>query len=227
MIRSFAFSFCVALLISSTAFSQNTNSSSTKERPRTTTNINQSKAPAPKPVATDKAAEKPAISTGAPKPEEKKPAATPEQAPGAAGVLAAFNGLLDGIRHADVNAVTAVYWNSPRLVLFNNNGTVTKGWDQVRKNREASYPELKDVKLEVRDVSITMLGLSGAVVSCQWTQSQTYKGAPETASGRMTLVFKRVGTAWKAIHLHTSPDAPNPSSIPASEQIPKPASTPN
>jgi len=80
-----------------------------------------------------------------------------------------------------------------------------------------------------------MLGRDGAVVTCLWTQSQTYRGTPETASGRMTLVFRRVGTTWKAIHLHTSPDAPDPARVPASEQTtetaapkptPKPKTTP-
>jgi ketosteroid isomerase-like protein len=137
---------------------------------------------------------------------------------GSEAVLGAFNRLLDGIRHANVKEVSAVYWNSPRLNLFNYNGSVTKGWEQMRKNRESSYPEIKDVKLEVRDVSVTMLGRDGALVTCQWTQSQNYKGAPETASGRMTLVFKRIGNAWKAIHLHSSPDSPNPASLPPSEQ---------
>ena len=58
-------------------------------------------------------------------------------------MLAAFNSLLDGIRHADVKEVMEVYWNNPRLNLFNYNGTVTKSWEQVRKNRESSYPEIK------------------------------------------------------------------------------------
>jgi ketosteroid isomerase-like protein len=141
-------------------------------------------------------------------------------------VLATFNKLLEGIRKADVKAVTSVYWNSPRLNLFNYNGTVTRSWEQMRKNRESSYPEIKDVKLEVRDVNVTMLGRDGALVTCQWTQSQNYKGTPETASGRMTLVFRRVGTAWKAIHLHSSPDQPNPAVIPPSEQE-RPAATPS
>lgn len=154
--------------------------------------------------------------------QAKPPAA---ETPGSEGVLASFNNLLDGIRHANVNEVMGSYWNSPRLNLFNYNGTVTKGWEQVRKNRESSYPEIKDVKLDVRDVSVTMLGRDGAVVTCQWTQSQNYKGTPETATGRMTLVFKRFGTAWKAIHLHSSPDTPNPAVIPASEQ--RPAASPS
>jgi len=156
----------------------------------------------------------------------KKPVVTAQQAPGSEGVLAAFNGLLNGIRHASVAEVTSAYWNSPRLSLFNYNGTVTKGWDQVKKIRESAYPEIKDVKLDVRDVAVTMLGRDAALVSCQWTQTQTYKGAPETASGRMTLVFRRIGTAWKAIHLHSSPDSPNPASIPPSEQVEKPSPVP-
>jgi len=150
----------------------------------------------------------------------------------AQAVVAAFDKLVAGINHASVKEVIDVYWNSPQLSLFNYNGTVTKGWEQVRKNRESSYPQIKDAKLEIRDRSITMLGRDGAIVTCQWTQSQTYKGTPETVSGRMTLVFKRVGTAWKAIHLHSSPDNPDPSRIPASEKVqpeatPKPSASPS
>ena len=202
------------ILTCGVAVAQNTNSPAptTPERPRTNTNRS-------KPAPPD--AEKPAA------PAPKKSATPPaQQAPGSEGVLAAFNNLLDGIRHANVKEVMEVYWNNPQLNLFNYNGTVTKSWEQVRKNRESSYPEIKDVKLEVRDVSVAMLGTVGAVVTCQWTQSQTYKGSPETVSGRMTLVFKRTNNAWKAIHLHSSPDNPNPAVIPPSEQRPSPSPTP-
>ena len=157
---------------------------------------------------------KPPVPTRAPQPTQ-----TQQTVPtGPEAVRAAFNKLLDGIRKANVKIVTDVYWNSPQLNLFNYNGTVTKGWEQMRKNRESSYPEIKDVKLDVRDVNITMLGQTAALVTCLWTQSQNYKGAPETASGRMTLVFRKVGPAWKAIHLHSSTDQPNPAAIPPSEQ---------
>jgi ketosteroid isomerase-like protein len=203
MIKTISLVF-VTVLTCGVVVAQNTNSSTpATERPRTTTNTNQSKPPATT--------------------QSKPPAATP---PGAEGVLAAFNALLDGIRHADVNEVMSVYWNSSQLNLFNYNGTVTKGWQQVRKNRESSYPEIKDVKLDVRDISVTMLGRDGAIVTCLWTQSQTYKGSPESVSGRMTLAFKRVGTAWKAIHLHSSPDNPNPAVVPPSER-PSPSPSPS
>lgn len=200
--------FALIVLTCGVVAAQNTNSSTTPQRPRTT-NTNRSQTPSEAPA----------------KPAPKKTPASAAQAPGSEGVLAAFNTLLDGIRHANVGEVMSAYWNSPQLNLFNYNGSVTKGWEQVRKNRESSYPEIKDVKLEVRDVSVTMLGPTGATVTCQWTQTQNYKGAPETASGRMTLVFKRIGNAWKAIHLHSSPDTPNPAVIPPSER-PSPVASP-
>jgi ketosteroid isomerase-like protein len=190
----------------------------------------QTKAPTTKPAPSPTPATRPRATTPAtpaPKAPATKPAATAAPQSDSDAVLAAFNKLRDGITNANVNEVTSVYWNSPRLNLFNYNGTVTKGWEQMRKNRESSYPEIKDVTLDVRDINVTMLGRDAALLTCVWTQSQNYKGTPETASGRMTLVFRKVGTAWKAIHLHSSPDTPNPASIPPSEQVPAtPAATP-
>jgi len=54
-----------------------------------------------------------------------------------------------------------------------------------------------------------MLGKDSAYVSCKWKQQQEYSGKLESASGRMTLVFKLIGKDWKVIHLHTSPDNPD------------------
>lgn len=209
----------------SIALAQNSNSSQTV-RPRTTTTpSNTNKSTTDSERSTD--VQQPKTTPPAARPSPAKPRVVDPETPGSQSVVAAFNALINGIRRADVKAVSNVYWNSPRLLLFNNNGTVTKGWEQMRKNRESSYRDVKDVKLDVRDLAITMLGRDGAVVTCLWTQSQTYSGAPETATGRMTLVFRRIGKDWKAIHLHTSPDRPDPSRVLPSEQAsPTPSPTP-
>lgn len=120
----------------------------------------------------------------------------------------AFEDLLGGIRNSNVDGVTGVYWNSPETLFYNNNGSVTVGWEQDRKNREARYPRTSNVKLEVKNVKVMMLGAGGAVVACQWTQTQEFDANPESASGRMTLVFRKIGKDWKVVHLHTSPDNP-------------------
>ena len=165
-----------------------------------------------------------------PKTVTKSPAATASPSPGAqtsrrttttapsTGVLAAFDKIIDGIKRSNVDLYMSGYWNSPTLVLFNYNGSVTKGWDQLKKNRESSFPQSQDVKLDIKDRHVTMLGRDGAVVTCLWTQSMTFNDKPETDTGRMTLIFKRVGNEWKAVHLHTSPDNPDRSRVPASEQ---------
>ena len=222
MIKKLLIASVMVFTISAASLAQNSNSSQTV-RPRVTSPTNTNKAADPQ-KSTD--VQQPATTQPAVRHTETKPRVSTTETPGSQSVVAAFNALINGIRNADVKAVTSVYLNSPRLILFNSNGTVTRGWEQLRRNRESSYREIKDVKLDVRDLSITMLGRDGAVVSCLWTQSQTFKGQPETASGRMTLVFKRVGKDWKAIHLHTSPDRPDPSRVLPSEQAPTSTPTP-
>jgi ketosteroid isomerase-like protein len=214
------FLFLVAAL-ALTGSAQNTNSSTTRTRARTSTKTTTT--PPPTGVENQGAAQEVNANQNSTTTRTRRPPQTGAKDPGAKGVLAAFEELLDGIRNADVEAVTSAYWNSPQLVLFNNNGTVTKGWEQMRRNRESSYPNMKDVKLETRDVRVQMLGRDGAVVTCLWTQSQSFRDTAETATGRMTLVFRRVGNSWKAVHLHTSPDAPDPSRLMPSE---RPMTTP-
>jgi ketosteroid isomerase-like protein len=201
----------VALACAALVSAQSTESTTPSSRTRVV---------APKPSPTPKTVTK-SKDTEASTASQKRTPAAGQVAPSSA-VVAAFNNLLDGIRHADVKAATGAYQNTPRLVLFNYNGTVTRGWDQLKQNREASYPEMKDVKLDVKDLRVTMLGRDAALITCQWTQSMTFRGTPETDSGRMTIVFRKVGKDWKAIHLHTSPDRPDPSRIPPSEQTTTP-----
>jgi ketosteroid isomerase-like protein len=209
MLKRFLVIASIVLVSAMLALAQNSNSSTTTTRTRT---VEPKPSPTPKPAAK-------ATGTGA---ASQRPRASSTPVAPSTGVLAAFDKIIEGIRRSNVDIYTSGYWNSANLVLFNYNGTVTKGWDQLRKNRESSFPETKDVKLDIRDKHVQMLGRDGAVVTCLWTQSQTFKGQPDTASGRMTLVFKRVGAEWKAVHLHTSPDKPDVSRVPASEQSPPP-----
>jgi len=202
----------IALIIFTSAivnFAQNNNTTAPSSRTRTVE---------PKPQATPKTATKSANPEVSPSPRTSTRRNTTTATAPSTGVLAAFDKIIEGIRRANVDMYMTGYWNSPTLVLFNYNGTMTRGWDQLKKNRESSFPQSKEVKLDVRDRHVTMLGRDGAVVTCLWTQSMTFNGKPETDTGRMTLVFKRVGNDWKAVHLHTSNDKPDASRIPASEQ---------
>jgi len=124
------------------------------------------------------------------------------------GVRDAFERLTEGIRQSDAEKVMSVYEKSDRILFFNNNGTATIGWDQMKSNRESSYAKTKNVSLEITGLRVELLTPTSAYVTCKWKQSQEYEGKLENASGRMTLVFKKTGKEWKAVHLHTSPDSP-------------------
>ena len=125
-------------------------------------------------------------------------------------VRAVFDRLVEGIRQADAAKVMSIYKNSEDILFFNNNGSVTRGWEQMKTNREASYKNAANVSLETTGVRIEMLGANSAYLTCKWKQQQEYNGKLETASGRMTLVFQKIGKEWKVVHLHTSPDNPDP-----------------
>src|SRR5437867_3013717 len=102
---------CCVLLVTPFVLAQNANSSSTT--PPTRVNANKA-ATRPSQQSTDTvkpSTTAPAARTTKPKPAVTAPPTSAAASP-SAGVLAAFNKLLDGIRHANVNAVTNVYWNS-------------------------------------------------------------------------------------------------------------------
>jgi ketosteroid isomerase-like protein len=218
--RSFAI-LALTFALAAYGFAQNSNSSTTRTRtttPKTTTRKAQTE-------GTDAGAQS-QDQTPARKSTQGRRAGGNE--PTAKDVLTAFNALLDAVRRADAEAVAGFYWNSPQLEIYNSNGSVTKGWAQMHSNLESLYSTYKDVKLDTRDVRVQMLGRDGAMVSFLWTQSQTVKGTPETGTGRTTLVYRRIGTSWKIVHRHTSPESPDASRIlPSERTTPTPTPSPS
>lgn len=121
----------------------------------------------------------------------------------------AFERLISGIREVNVEKVMDAYEKSDRLLIFNNNGTATIGWDNVRSNVEATYPKISNVSIEVTGLRVEMLSPTTAYVSCKWKQTQENEGKLESAAGRMTLIYRLINKQWKVVHRHTSPDRPD------------------
>src|SRR5688500_4631251 len=61
------------------------------------------------------------------------------------GVRDAFDRLIEGIKQVDADKVMSVYEKSERVLFFNNNGSATIGWENMKNNRESSYAKTKDV----------------------------------------------------------------------------------
>jgi len=219
MFKNLFFGTALFIALPAAALAQNANTGAAPARPRQTAPARTTSTPAAQP--TQEAVPAAGRQTATPR-TTARPTADAAQA---RAVREEFDSLVDGIRRADAEAVTKLYWNSPQLLVFNNNGTVTKSWEQARSNRESLYAKVSDVKLDVRDVRVKTLGPSAAVVTCLWEQSQTADGQPERATGRLTIVYQKIGAVWKIVHTHTSPDKPNPSNLLPSERTPAGAET--
>jgi ketosteroid isomerase-like protein len=240
--KSFFIAAFAAVALCPTALAQNTNAGSTpnsrtRGRQATstgrTTSAGRTSAPpaAPTPAPEGEPAQSEPAAARSRRTTPPRSAQSPAEAAQVRAVREAFDSLVDGIRRADAGAVTKLYWNSPQLSVFNNNGTVTRSWEQARSNRESLYEKIRDVKLDVRDVHVKTLGTTAALVTCLWEQSQTAEGQPEHATGRLSIVYQKIGAEWKIVHTHTSPDKPNPSNLMPSERVPEanppaPARTP-
>ncbi|MFL6255283.1 MAG: YybH family protein [Pyrinomonadaceae bacterium] len=215
MIKRLLFSTTFVFALAATALAQNANTSPAPAAHARRSTPAKTNTTQPAQAATPAQAQPAAASA-----RTRRAAQTPAEATQARAVRDAFDSLVDGIRRADAAAVSKLYWNSSQLTVFNNNGTVTKGWEQANSNRQSLYAKVSNVKLDVRDVRVKTLGASGAVVTCLWEQSQTADGQPEHATGRLTVVYQKVGAAWQIVHTHTSPDRPDPSRLLPSERTP-------
>ena len=127
----------------------------------------------------------------------------------AKGVRDTFDRLVDGIKQVDIDKVMSTYEKTDRLLIFNNNGSATIGWENVKSNVTASYAKVSNVTLDITGLRVELLGKTAAYVSCKWKQTQENNGTVENSAGRMTLVFKLIGKDWKIVHRHTSPDRPD------------------
>lgn len=125
------------------------------------------------------------------------------------GVRDVFDRLVEGIKQVDAEKVMSSYQNSDKILFFNNNGSATIGWETMKKNRESLYAKTKNVSLDITGLRIEMMGKDAAYLTCKWKQMQEFNDKIESASGRMTLVFRQIGKDWKIVHIHTSPDNPD------------------
>lgn len=126
-------------------------------------------------------------------------------------VNAAFDRLVEGIRQVDADKVMGSYEKSEALLIFNNNGSATKSWENVNTVTREIYSRLSNVSLDITGLNIQILSPNSAFITCKWKQTQENNGKLENASGRMTLVYKLIGKEWKIVHRHTSPDNPDAS----------------
>jgi ketosteroid isomerase-like protein len=108
--------------------------------------------------------------------------------------------LLDAM---DVDALAAMLTDDAQSV-----DEITRGWTRGRAAIEAYLEQLRgtvsDVRSRARDLHATSWNDTGIVT---FVLEQTYAlgGSPQTLEAPTSMVFRRVGDAWKVALIHTMP----------------------
>jgi beta-aspartyl-peptidase (threonine type) len=111
----------------------------------------------------------------------------------------------------DLDGFMAGYWNSDDLT-FISGGTLTRGWKATKERYEKRYKaDGKEMgRLNFSDLHVELLSPTAAVVRGKFdlTFAKETDEKKKTASGRYTLIMKKIDGAWKVTHDHTSADEP-------------------
>lgn len=95
-------------------------------------------------------------------------------------------------------------------VLLYEHSVRNDGLQEVFENHlKPEIVEFEDLKLEFSDVRVTP-GTDLALLTRQYTIQGKLRGREINARGNETMVWKKVGTEWKIVHIHYSHPCPRP-----------------
>lgn len=117
-----------------------------------------------------------------------------------------------------VEAIAAAF-KSGDLAAFDSiyHDSVTIFEDGVANTDWASYREehlipvlgtLVDPTVEFQDIRVRFSGFGTALVTCRYYTAGTYEGEAIELRGVATLIFRRLGSRWWLVHIHTSTPRP-------------------
>lgn len=102
----------------------------------------------------------------------------------------------------DLEEFVRSYENSPSITFVGKQ--VERGYAQVLARYQQNYGTAeKRGKLNFEDLEVRMLGPDHALVLGRFVLTRSAAGGGD-ATGRFTLVVKKVGKGWSIIHDHTS-----------------------
>ena len=103
----------------------------------------------------------------------------------------------------DVEQLMMFRWNSPDLVDVFPDGTVYRGWDNVRQGLEQFFAGLESVRLEVTEVSYIRSADGVLAVGTYTVQLQPKDGPLQQMTARWTDFRRKHGGNWVIVYEHT------------------------
>ena len=109
----------------------------------------------------------------------------------------------------DLDGVMSCLWNDSNLIVVLFDGTVYRGWDNVREAVGHLFGGFPSVRLDIDEVSHIPLGDGAAAVGTATYQLQGADGSTQRIVERWTDVRRKVDGRWVYVldHAHALPPA--------------------
>ena len=115
----------------------------------------------------------------------------------------------DGMSRKDIEQVMSCFWNSPDLILVIYDGTVFRGFDNVRKAVEQMFAQNESLSLVIDEVSHIRQGESVFAVGTATYEMKTKEGISQNITERWTDVRRKVDGRWVYVLDHAHALAPD------------------
>jgi ketosteroid isomerase-like protein len=115
---------------------------------------------------------------------------------------AAINQMLNGRGEP----MEPLWSHGPEATVMHPDGTREMGWEEVRGAFRGWAAAVKDGRIEPREVAIRLVTSDVAVVTAHETGRGTIAGQAVEVDARATLVLRREGGGWTAVHHHVDAD---------------------
>ena len=109
----------------------------------------------------------------------------------------------------DLDGVMSCLWNDPNLIVVLFDGTVYRGWDNVREAVKHLFSGFPSVRLEIDEVSHIPFADGAAAVGTATFRLQGADGSTQRIVERWTDVRRKVDGRWVYVldHAHALPAA--------------------
>lgn len=129
-------------------------------------------------------------------------AATAQSSTAAAAIRSLLLTQQDAWNRGDIPAFMTAYWNSPELAFIG--ASISRGWQDTLANYRRRYPTRAAMgQLTFSELEVHEVGAEAAWVFGRFALARTAEGGG-AASGKFTLVLRKLGNDWKIILDHTS-----------------------
>jgi len=115
----------------------------------------------------------------------------------------------EAMNRKDVDGTMQAFWNSPDAVLVLFDGTVYRGWENIRRCLKNIFAGMEVLRLEINEISYIRSGDCILAVGTATYHLQPKNGQPQQLTERWTDVRRKVRGRWVYVldHAHALPEA--------------------